>query len=70
MGSIELITVCLVAFAAVFILLSILALIMRAIVAIFPERRSGSDQAIYAAIASTYQSLYPGTKVTRIEEIP
>lgn len=69
MGSVELLTVCLVAFAAVFILLSLLALIMRAIVAIFPQRKATGDPTIYAAISTTYQSLYSGTIVTRIEEI-
>lgn len=68
MESIDLATICLVAFTAVFVLLSILALLMRLIVAIFPEKAKDVDDAIYAAITSTYHSLFPGTKVTNIEE--
>ncbi len=61
-------TICVVAFTSVFTLLTVLAILMRLIVAIFPERKALTDTAMYAAISSSYQSLYPGTQVTKIEE--
>ena len=70
MASIDLFMICVVAFAAVFVLLAILALLMRIIVSLFPQRITESDPALVAAVSSTYHSLFPGTKVTRIEEIP
>lgn len=69
MGTVDLLTICLVAFVAVFVILSSLALIMRGIVALFPVRQSAGDTSVYAAITTTYQTQYPGTIVTRIEEI-
>lgn len=70
MEPINLLLVSIVAFAAVFVLLTVLALIMRVIVSALPYKESKTDAALYAAITSTYQSVYPGTKVTRIEELP
>lgn len=69
MASVDLLMICVVAFAAVFVLLTILALLMRVIVIIFPEKASTGDAAVVAAISSSYQAHYPGTKVSRIEEI-
>jgi hypothetical protein len=48
---------------------------MHVITLIFPGKKitaktAGSDEAaVYAAISSTYARLYPGTKVSKIEEI-
>lgn len=64
----NLLLVCLVAFAAVFTVLSALAASMQAITMLFPERRSEPDEAVVAAIASTVATLAPGARVTRIEE--
>ena len=64
----SLLTVCVSAFIAVFILLSILALTMRLILAVFPEKMVESSGALIAAISTTYNSIYPGTKITKIEE--
>ena len=69
MASVDLLMICVVAFAAVFVLLSVLAVLMRTIVSIFPEKTPTGDAAVVAAISSSYQALYPGTKVSRIEEI-
>ena len=60
---------CLTAFAAVFILLSLLAIVMKIMLAIFPFKEEEYDPTIVSAIASTYNTLYPGTKVTKIEEV-
>jgi len=63
----DLVTVCVAALIAVFALLISLAAGMRLIMWLFPEK--GDDESeIYAAIAATYRSVYPGTRITKIEE--
>jgi hypothetical protein len=69
MGSPNLLLICASAFAAVFLLLAFLSLVMRAIIAVFPQKLSGDDAAVYAAVAAAVGSAYPGTKITRFEEI-
>jgi hypothetical protein len=68
--ALSLITICIIAFAAVFVLLLLLAVAMHLITVLFPERAPAADGAIVAAIASTAASLWPGARVTRIEEDP
>jgi hypothetical protein len=66
----NLLVICVSAFAAVFVLLSFLAVVMRALVALFPaEVAAGTDAAMIAAVTSAVSVAYPGTKVTKIEEI-
>jgi len=65
----ELLTICLAAFIAVFVLLTILAVIMWATTHIFPMKEQKTDPALIGAITTTYQSIYPNTKITKIEEI-
>jgi hypothetical protein len=55
------------AFIAVILLLSLLAGIIRALTALFPVA-DGPDAAVLAAISAAAARVYPGTKVTRIEE--
>ena len=69
MSSPDLLTVCFAAFTAVFLLLTVLALIMRLIILLFPEKGSETHSAMLAAVAAMYQSLYPGMKITRVEEV-
>ncbi len=69
MQSPELFTICISAFLAVFVLLAVLALVMRIIIVVFPSRKIGSDAAMVAAVTTVMQSVYPGTKVTKVEEI-
>ena len=68
MESASLLLVCVSAFIAVFILLSALALVMRALMALFPEPGSEDDSAQLAAIAVATSAAYPGMKVTSVEE--
>ncbi|UCD94688.1 MAG: hypothetical protein JSU69_01155 [Candidatus Zixiibacteriota bacterium] len=68
MDSLDLLAICGSAFLSVFLLLAFLAVIMRLIIAIFPEKLFAVEAAVLAAIASAVGSLYPGTKVTKIEE--
>ena len=71
MESLQLLFICLSALLAVFVLLTILAIMMRILVALFPEtleRLTKSDAALIAAVTTAAASLYPGMTVTRVEE--
>ena len=68
MGSNELIVICGIAFLSVFVILAVLAFSMRLIILIFPEKKIGLDGAVVAALASTVNRIFPGTKITKIEE--
>ena len=68
MNSPDLISICAAAFVGVFLLLTILAVIMRLIIVVFPERKTGTEEETLAAIATTYKIFYPGTIITRVEE--
>jgi len=71
----QLLWICISSFSGVFCVLAFLAVTMHVITLIFPAKKiiakaAGSDDAVvYAAISSTYARLYPGTKVSKIEEI-
>ena len=69
MPSLELLFVCLTAFVAVGVLLTFLAGLMRLIEAVFPAREITTDAALIAAVATAVQTVYPGTQVTKVEEI-
>ncbi len=64
----DLFVICLAAFIAVFALLSFLAVVMRILVVAFPKRMSG-DPTMIAAVTAAVSMAYPGTMVTKIEEI-
>jgi len=68
MESYELLSICLSAFIAVFLILSLLAVIMRRITEIFSDKNVGGDSAIIAALTTVVTHYYPGTKITKIEE--
>ena len=65
----ELLVICASAFLAVFVLLSVLALVMRVIIVVFPDKGYGVDAAMVAAINTAALATYLGTKVTKVEEI-
>jgi hypothetical protein len=65
----DLLVVSLSAFAAVFLLLSFLAVVMRVLIAMYPEKTEGLDAATVAAISAAAAYVFPGTKVTKVEEI-
>ena len=60
---------CIAAFISVFFVLSVIAIFMRIILMIFPEVRKEDDAAIYAAIGAAVNNAFPGTKITKIEEV-
>jgi hypothetical protein len=68
MDSNQLLFVCLSSLLAVFVLLTILAVTMRILVAVFPEKLAKSDAALLAAVTTAVASIYPGMRVTRVEE--
>ena len=57
------------ALLTVFLILSGLAVIMQLIIRFFPVKEKEEDLAIYSAIASVHSAIYPGTKITKIEEV-
>jgi hypothetical protein len=67
---VEVLHACGIAFGAVFALLSVLAVTMWFITLIFRERKEeqSGDAALIAAVTATVASVYPGARVTRIEE--
>lgn len=79
----NLLVICLNAFAAVLILLTILSGALRGLIELLPERsdtketpqftstapQPGTDAAIAVAIATAVNAIVPGARVTRIEEI-
>ena len=69
MGQVDLLIICISAFIAVFILLAILALVMKLIIVVFPMKAGRSDAVMLAAVATAVSTIYPGTKLTNIEEI-
>lgn len=60
---------CVWSFLAVFILLGILALMIRLVVALFPDGGKSDDAATVAAIHTAVAVALPDARVTRIEEI-
>ncbi len=71
MSDTGLLLVCVSALATVFVLLSALALCIRALTTIFPGREpAGDDAAVAAAVASAAALAYPGLRVTRVVEEP
>ena len=68
MGTANLFVLCVVAIGWVFTILAVLALMMRLIILIFPEKKGKIDGAVLAAITTTAQSIFPGMKITNVEE--
>ena len=68
MDATNLFSACLIALISVFSLLGLLAVIMEMITALFPNRERALDPVLVAAISTTVASVYPGARVTRIEE--
>ena len=52
----------------VFLILAVLSLVMRLIIFIFPEKKAQMDTATVAALTAAVQYVYPGTKITKVEE--
>ncbi len=68
MGPPNMLLICVSAFVAVFVLLALLALAMRGLIAVFPEKLAKADPALLAAVSAAVAAVFPGTKITRVEE--
>jgi hypothetical protein len=68
MGTASLLVICLVAIFWVFIILAVLALLMRLIILVFPEKKGKIDGAVISAITTAAYSVFPGMKITNVEE--
>ena len=68
MVSLEFLFICGAAFLGVFTILIVLSLVMRLIIIIFPEKKIGVEAEVVAALAAALQSVFPGTRITRLEE--
>lgn len=60
---------CFFSFLAVFILLGLLAILIRIIMAVFPDGEQVDNAPMVAAIHTAVAATFPGARVTRIEEI-
>ena len=69
MNSPDLLVICVTAFIAVFTLLAALAVIMRITSWIFAHKESTADTAMLAAVAAAVSAVYPGTIITKVEEV-
>ncbi len=66
----DLLVICTAAFTAVFLLLTVLAVMMRVLITVFPAELEGIDAATVAAVTAAATSAFPGMRVTNIEEQP
>lgn len=68
MGSFELLYICLAALLWVFTILVFLAAVMSVIMKVFPKKDIGPDASVIAALSAAMHTLFPGSKITQIEE--
>jgi hypothetical protein len=68
MNSSDVFIVSIMGYVVAFAVLALLAVMMRLITLLFPERENSGDAALVAAVTATYQALSPGVTVTKIEE--
>jgi type IV secretory pathway VirB3-like protein len=64
----SLLSICTIALAAVFLLLSFLAVAMHLVTVIFTARDTRIDPAVVAAVSAAISSVMPGARVIKIEE--
>ncbi len=64
----NLVLVCTIAFAVVFVLLFLLALVIQALALLFPEHEETDPAVLCATIQAAVTATHPGARVTRIEE--
>jgi hypothetical protein len=66
----SLLMICASSFAAVFVILGTLAVTMKILTALFPEKKKDEiDSAMLAAIHSVYSVVKPGARITNIVEM-
>ncbi len=65
----DLLVISLSAFVAVFLLLAFLAIVMRLLMSAYPQKAGGLDSATLAALTAAAAYAFPGTRLTKVEEI-
>jgi len=60
--------ICVYSLAIVFSLLAILSVLIRLLIIVFPEKSDDNNAAVVAAITTHLSTIYPNTKITKIEE--
>jgi Na+-transporting methylmalonyl-CoA/oxaloacetate decarboxylase gamma subunit len=68
----NLVAICGIAFLTVFLVLTFLAAVMRALLAVYPgteDHPETIDASVVTAITSAVTEAFPGSRVTRIEEL-
>jgi hypothetical protein len=68
MTDVDLLTVSIVAFVAVFLLLGALAVLMQVLTMLFPAPTEDDEAALISAITTAAAAAYPDMRVTSIEE--
>ncbi|MFO7865735.1 MAG: hypothetical protein R6V02_02835 [Candidatus Aminicenantes bacterium] len=68
MESTSLLNISLLAFAMVFLILAVLSLLMRLVIVVFPEKKTRIDAATMAALTAALNNIFPGMKITEVEE--
>jgi len=66
----SLLAVCTTAFAVVFVVLGLLALVIHVISLVLPARAPRTDPAVVAAITAAVATQQPGAQVVHIKETP
>jgi hypothetical protein len=70
MGPPNLLMICISAFSTVFVLLALLALVMKLLINVFPEKvKDQLDAAMLAAVSASLSVVYPQTKITKVEQV-
>ena len=69
METINVFSCCIFSFLAVFILLGVLALLIKLVDTLFPEETGKDDGAAVAAVHAVIGLSFPGARVTNMEEI-
>ena len=64
----SLVLITITAFFMVFLILAVLSLVMMLIIFIFPEKEPQTDAATLAALTAAVQCIFPGTKISKVEE--
>ncbi len=68
METTSLLNICVFALLMVFFILTVLFLLMRLVIFLFPAKKAQIDAAAMAALTAAVQSIFPGTKITKVEE--
>ncbi|KAA3611393.1 MAG: hypothetical protein DWQ05_20720 [Calditrichaeota bacterium] len=69
MESPDILSICFSVLLTVFLILSSLAVTIQIITQVFSFKEPNEDTTVYAALTASHAALFPGTKITKIEEL-